>query len=374
MRKTELIQYRLAEIRSRMQENELDALLVLIEENRLYLSGFTGEDHQFDESAGALLISDRNQILATDSRFELQAQNEAPAYEVVIYRNGMAKELKSLVEKLAVNRIGFESNRISVQQHALIRKELDQIEDAVKLIPLDSFVEELRVIKSREEIDRTTKALLLAEDVFRHVVKRLKPGVTEKQVAWEMESGMRIAGADSLSFPVIVAAGPNSALPHAIPSDREIREGEPILFDWGARLNGYCSDSSRTVILGQPDDTFLTVFNTVLEAQQKAIAAIKEGASTKAVDSVARDYIHTSGFEGKFGHGLGHGTGLAVHEAPRLSPLKETTLRSGMIVTVEPGIYLADWGGVRIENQVVVTAEGADIPSQLNTDYRIDNF
>ena len=374
MKKTDMTQHRLSEIRSRMQENDLDALLVLIEENRRYLSGFTGEDHQFDESAGALLITSGNQILATDSRFEIQAANEAPLFEVVIYRNGLAKELKVLAEKLAIKRMGFESNRISVQQHALIYKELEKLPDPMALIPMEGLVEAMRVIKSREEIDKTSKALWMAEDVFRHVVKSLKPGMTEKQVAWQMEAGMRTAGADSLSFPVILAAGPNSALPHAIPTDREIRIGEPILFDWGVRLNGYCSDSSRTVILGPPDDTFLTVFNTVLEAQQKAIAAIKEGASSRSVDAVARDYIHNHGFEGKFGHGLGHGTGLAVHEAPRLSPLKETTLRSGMIVTVEPGIYLPEWGGVRIENQVVVTVDGADVPSKLSTDYRIDQI
>ncbi len=374
MKKTDMHQHRLSEIRSRMQENNLDALLVLIEENRRYLSGFTGEDHQFDESAGALLITNGHQILATDSRFEIQAAKEAPLFEVVIYRNSLAAELKILAEKLAIKRIGFESNRISVQQHALISKELDRLSDSLALIPTEGLVEAMRVVKSREEIDKTSNALWMAEDVFRHVVKGLKPGMTEKQVAWQMEAGMRTAGADSLSFPVILAAGPNSALPHAIPTDREIRRGEPILFDWGVRLNGYCSDSSRTVILGPPDDTFLTVFNTVLEAQQRAIAAIKEGASSRAVDAVARDYIHTHGFEGKFGHGLGHGTGLAVHEAPRLSPLKETVLCSGMIVTVEPGIYLPEWGGVRIENQVVVTGDGADVPSRLSTGYQIDQI
>jgi Xaa-Pro aminopeptidase len=168
--------------------------------------------------------------------------------------------------------------------------------------------------------------------------------MTEKQVAWAMESAMREAGADGLSFPVIVAGGPNSALPHAVPSERPLRTGEPILFDWGAKLNGYCSDTSRTIILGAADDTFKKVHGTVLEAQQRAIAAIRAGINSKMVDAAARDFIHQSGYEGKFGHGLGHGTGLAVHEAPRLSPLRETILESGMLVTVEPGIYLPEWG------------------------------
>ncbi len=371
---TDLIQHRLAEIRRRMHEQELDGLLVLVEENRRYLSGFTGEDHQFDESAGALLITNRSQVLLTDSRFEIQAHLEAPAYEILIYPNGLAKELAKISQQLGIKRLGFESNRVSVQQHLNIKKELDKTANQLDLIPLETFVEALREIKSGDEIEKTQKALLLAEDVFRHVAKTLKPGMSEKVVAWAMESGMRHAGAESLSFPVILAAGPNSALPHAIPTDRPIQAGEPILFDWGARLNGYCSDSSRTLILGKPDDTFLTVFHTVLEAQQKAIAAIKEGASTKAVDAVARNHIHAKGFEGKFGHGLGHGTGLAVHEAPRLSPLRESVLRSGMIVTVEPGIYLPEWGGVRIENQVAVTADGADVLSRLSTAYQIDRI
>ena len=168
------------------------------------------------------------------------------------------------------------------------------------------------------------------------------------------------------------AAGTNSALPHAIPTDRPIAVGEPILFDWGARLNGYCSDTSRTVILGTPDAIFLKVYQTVLEAQQKALAAIKSGVSSKTVDSVARQYIRRQGYKGKFGHGLGHGTGLAVHEGPRLSPIKESVLQAGMILTVEPGVYLPQWGGVRIEHQVVVQEEGAMVLNQLSTSFDID--
>ncbi len=367
---TEVIRERLSKTRELMAEKQLDGFLVLIEENRRYLSGFTGEDHQFDESAGALLITADAQVLATDSRFELQALQEALLYETVIYRNALAKELAAIVDRFHVRRLGFESVRVSVHQHANFQKELDS--KGVELIPSETLVEILRQVKSDEEIERTRAALSLAEDVFRHVAKSLKPGMSEKSVAWAMEMGMRRAGADGLSFPVIVAAGPNSALPHAIPSDREIQAREPILFDWGAKLNGYCSDTTRTVIIGTPDDTFLRVHRTVLEAQQKAIAAIKAGVSSKAVDGLARDHINQNGYEGKFGHGLGHGTGLAVHEAPRLSPLKDSLLESGMIVTVEPGIYLPEWGGVRIENQVVVRPEGPMSLNGLSTGYSID--
>lgn len=198
--------------------------------------------------------------------------------------------------------------------------------------------------------------------------------MTEKQAAWAMEKGMREGGAQAMAFPTIVASGPNSALPHAVPGDRAFKTGEPILFDWGAKLDGYCSDTTRTVVLGQPDATFKKVYQTVLDAQQKAMDAIKTGANTAAVDRLARSHIENAGFTGRFGHGLGHGTGLAVHEAPRLSPIRNTRLEEGMIVTVEPGIYLPDWGGIRIENQVVVRDDGPEVLTQLNRCYTIDEL
>lgn len=365
------IESRIADVRSTMAAKALDGLLVLIGENRRYLSGFTAEDHGYDESAGALLIMPGALILATDSRFELQARTEAPLYEVLVYLKGLAPALAEWVRRFGITRLGFESVKVSVHQHAEFQKSLNTLGETVTLVPVEDVVEPFRQVKAPQEVEYTRKALVLAETAFRSVVERLRPGMTERSVAWAMERAMREAGAESLSFPVIVAAGPNSALPHAIPSDRPIRAGEPVLFDWGARLNGYCSDTSRTIILGESDDTFKKVHATVREAQQRAMAAIRTGADGKRVDSVARDFIHQSGFEGKFGHGLGHGTGLAVHEAPRLSPLKETVLASGMIVTVEPGIYLPDWGGVRIENQVVVGDNGPTVLNELSTSHDI---
>ncbi len=369
-----MIKSRIESIREALLEIKADTLLVLVEENRRYLSGFTGEDHQFDESAGALLITKDQLILATDSRFEIQAATEAPLYELVVHRKGLAKALPSLLKQLGTRRMAFESNRLSVHQHQQFQKELTDAALNVAWMPHESLVEKLRLVKAKQEIEATRQALALAEASFQRVVKTLKPGVSEKAVAWTMERDMREAGADALCFPVIVAAGPNSALPHAIPTQRPINVSEPILFDWGAKLNGYCSDTSRTVVLGAPDDTFLKVHQTVLEAQKLAIASIKAGANSKMVDAQARDYIHNQGYAGKFGHGLGHGTGLAVHEGPRLSPLKEMTLEQGMIVTVEPGIYLEGWGGVRIENQVVVEKEGPLDLNQLSTSFAIDEI
>lgn len=368
------IEKRIEFLRHSMSSTDIDTLLVLVGENRFYLSGFSAQDHQYDESAGALLITQNHLMIATDSRFDLQARDEAPQYEVVIYKKGLAKALPDLMKRLDTKRLGFEEARLSYHQYRQFNIELEKASVSVELVPLEDFIEKFRLIKSSKEIELTRQALKLAEGVFRRVVKKMAPGMTEKALAWEMERGMREDGADDLSFPVIVAGGPNSALPHAVPTDRPIAAGEPILFDWGARLNAYCSDTSRTVILGPADDTFKTVHHTVLEAQKRAISAITSGASTKAVDTAARAYIHSKGFEGKFGHGTGHGTGLAVHEGPRLSPLKDTRLEAGMIVTVEPGIYLADWGGVRIENQVVVRENGSDVLNRLNTTYQIDRI
>lgn len=368
------INNRLEKLRKSLSDQNLDALLVLVGENRRYLSGFTGEDSQFDESAGALLISDARLILATDSRYELQAEAEAPLYEIICYKEGLAKSLPEILQALNIKRLGFEPVRMSCFQHNKIVENITNGNLSVALVETENMVEDLRIRKEEAEIEATRKALFIAEAAFRKVAGTLAPGMTEKAAAWAMEKEMREAGADALSFPVIVASGPNSALPHAIPGDRKISEGEPVLFDWGARLNGYCSDTSRTVVIGKPDETFDRVYNTVLDAQRMAIDAIKPGASSKAVDGIARSHIDSMGFEGKFGHGLGHGTGLAIHEAPRLSPLKDTRLDAGMIVTVEPGIYLPGWGGIRIENQVVVKDNGAEILNSLSTSWSIAEF
>ncbi|BBO80005.1 M24 family metallopeptidase [Desulfosarcina ovata] len=358
---TPIISNRIEKTRAALAKNDLDGLMVSVQENRFYLSGFTGEDTQFDESAGVLIITPTRLVLATDSRYDLQAKSEAAGYEVVIYKKGLEQELPGIADSLGIRRMGFESARLSHKQYAAFAKALNTVSPPMELVPTENLIENLRKIKSDDEVARTVSALRLAEKAFVQVLDGLRPGLTEKQVAWSMEKAMREAGAQGLSFPVIVASGPNSALPHAIPTDRPLSTGEPILFDWGARLNEYCSDTTRTVVMGQPDDRFRKVFDTVVTARDKATAAIRAGASGMDVDRVARDYIHSSGFVDRFGHSLGHGTGLAVHESPRLSPIKDERLETGMIVTVEPGIYLPGWGGIRMENQVVVAEDGARV-------------
>ena len=365
MKKT--IEKRVKRLRKSLSDNNIDTLLVLVEENRRYLSGFTGEDTQFDETAGALFITDQRLMLVTDSRNELQAANEAPLYEIISYKKGLTKELPNIINTLKTKRLGFESIRMSYMQYNKICKQFGSSDIDVELVEADNIMECLRIVKEQSELEEIKKALLIAESVFMNFVENtIEPGMTEKEAAWLLEKNMREAGADSVSFPIIVASGPNSALPHAIPGNRKFNIGEPILFDWGARLNGYCSDITRTLVIGSPDDRFKKIFKTVLDAQNKAINAIKPGISSKAVDEVARDHIGSMGFKGKFGHGLGHGIGLAVHEPPKISPLKDTLLESHMVFTVEPGIYIPGWGGIRIENMVVVSENGAEVLNSLD--------
>lgn len=361
-----LLENRISAVRRSLEPNHIDTLMVLIEENRRYLSGFTGEDTQFDESAGALFISETELVLATDSRFDLQAANEAPLYQIFCYKEGLIKSLPELLNRLRTRRLGFESVRLSYSQYQKIAEQLTTHNVRVDLVETQDVVEKLRLVKDESEIHATRKALEIAESVFKNFIHTITPGMTEKEAAWSMEKGMREAGAEALSFATIVASGPNSALPHAIPANRKFKTNEPILFDWGARLNGYCSDISRTVVMGRPDTTFKKVYQTVMDAQQKAIEAIKPGMSSRAIDQIARNHIEQMGFKDKFGHGLGHGTGLAVHEAPRLSPLKDSLLEPGMIFTVEPGIYLPDWGGIRLENMAVVREDGVEVLNTLD--------
>ena len=341
--------------------------MILVEENRRYLSGFTGEDTAFDESAGALFITNTRLILATDSRYKLQAGQEAPDYEIVCYKNGLVNELSNILNTLKTKKLGFESKRLSYMQYDKITGQLLSNGLGIKLVEAEDIVENLRIKKEDNEIKEIKKALFIAESAFRNfIANNIMLGITEKEAAWEIEKGMRETGADSISFPVIVASGPNSALPHAIPGNRRINKGEPILFDWGAKINGYRSDISRTVVIGKPDETFTKVYETVLNAQHMAIDAIRPGISSKAVDKIARNYIEKMGFKDKFNHGLGHGTGLAIHEYPGLNPFKDTMLDKAMVFTIEPGIYIPGWGGVRLENMVVVRENGAEVLNSLD--------
>ncbi len=357
---------RIARLRASMQTLDLDAFLVLIEANRRYLSGYSAEDGQFDETAGALIIASERMLLITDSRYELQARQEAGGFEVVCQRDGLLDELAGRFAELGLGRIGFESARMSVKQHLELEAKLREAETDIALVPQAAVIEELRGCKDEAEIAATLRAVACAEGAFRKLRDVLAPGMTESEIARMLEDFMRAAGAEGPSFPIIVAAGTNSARPHAVPGQRRLQKGEPLLLDWGARVDGYCSDISRTLCCGPPNKTFRECYRTVQRAQAAAIDAIRAGASGRAVDAVARTIIREAGFAGRFGHSLGHGTGLCIHEAPRLSPRSDDTLEAGMLVTVEPGIYLPEWGGIRLENQVRVEADRAVVLNTLD--------
>jgi len=360
---------RIRRLRKTLQKEGIHTFMISIQENRYYLSGFTGEDTQFDESAGVLLISPDRRILATDARYETQARTEAPDFEVFCYREGLAKALPEILNDLKTKRLGFESVRMSVDGLKKIEDRLKASKCRVTLIPAADLVEKDRIIKSAAEIKGLGKALALAEAAFQKTLPVLKPGITEIEAAWVLEKEMRQSGARGVSFPVIAAFGGNSALPHAIPGDRRLKPGDPVLFDWGARLDGYCSDISRSFCFGKPDPFFKKVFRAVRDAQEKAIRAIRPGAKTRDIDRIARTLIHRGGFKGRFGHGLGHGVGLAIHEGPRLGQAApDTILQPGMVFTVEPGIYLPGWGGIRLENMVAVHKDHAEVLNRLPID------
>ena len=371
---TKTTENRLERLRQLMKNAELDTFMVLTTENRRYLSGFTGEDAQFDESAGALFITADTLLFATDSRFTEQAAMEAPLFEVFCYKTGLGKELNAILSRLDTRKLGYESKRLSCYQYNLMIETIKANNVSVELIPADDVLGSLRAVKEESEIDQIRDALTIAENAFINLKSTIRMGMAEKEIAWNLEKIIRSNGAEGLSFPSIIATGPNSALPHAIPGERTLTHDEPLLIDWGTVLNGYCSDITRTLYAGTPDEKFVSVFTTVLEAQKKAIQAIRSGQNGKDIDAVARSHIASGGYEEYFGHGLGHGVGLAVHEYPSLSPVRDTILKAGMVVTVEPGIYIPGWGGVRLENLVVVRDGGAEVLNAIGCeDYILES-
>ena len=339
---------RLQRLRQRLGEKEIDGIFVSQPENRCYLSGFDG-------SAGYLLITPQNKILATDFRYIEQAQRQAPDYKIFPISSGILDWLPKLVADLGLKRLGFEAGHITFAMHQQLTDTLKQSQ--LKLIPVDGLIESLRVIKEPEEIELIIKAVEITDSAFEYIEDMVHIGMSEKEVAWEIEKFLRENGSEPIPFDIIVASGPNSALPHAKPSSGAIHSGEPIIIDIGARVGGYSSDLSRTICLDTADDTFNKVYDTVLRAQLTAIAAIKKGMTGGEIDDLARIVIKQTGYGEAFGHSLGHGIGLAPHEQPRLGPNSSEPLAAGMVFTIEPGIYLTGWGGVRIED-VVVMEEG----------------
>ncbi|MFC2004058.1 M24 family metallopeptidase [Chloroflexota bacterium] len=348
---------RLKKLRQSLVEKEIDAIFVSQPENRYYLSGFDG-------SSGYLLITPQDAVLATDFRYIEQAKTQAPDYQIFQIIGNMPDWFPRLVAGLNSSRLGFEAGDITFAMYRQLSDILNKAQFRLKLVPVDGLVESLRMIKEPEEIELITKAAEIADRALEYIEDRVRIGMAEREVAWEIEKFMRENGSQALPFEVIVASGPNSALPHAKPSQRQVSSGEPIVIDIGARFGGYSSDLSRTICLGTPDDTFKKVYDTVLGAQLAAIAIIKGGMSGDEADSLARTVIEQAGYGEAFGHGLGHGVGLVPHEQPRLGPNSTELLSSGMVFTIEPGIYLTGWGGVRIEDLLVMEGDKARVLSK----------
>ena len=344
---------RVARLAAQLPERELDAILISAPENRRYLSGFTG-------SAGYLLVTPQRQVLFTDSRYAEQAGNQSPHFEVIQMQAGLSWLLDSL-KATGVKRIGFESDNMTVASYNRVLDAIKEDEslNGTSLIATSGIANELRVYKDMDELAQLQKAIDASDRAMEAVCPTIEAGMTEKEVAWRMEVTMREFGADNLSFDTIVAAGPNGAMAHHRADDTLIQSGEPIVIDMGARVNGYCSDITRTVVVGEPDETFHKIYNIVLGAQLIAINTVRPGLTGEECDALSRDVIAEAGYGDNFGHSLGHGVGLAVHESPRVGPRAEDVLKPDMVFTVEPGIYLPGWGGVRIEDIVILGENGA---------------
>ena len=338
---------RLQQLRKKFAGNEIDAIFVTQSINRRYLSGFDG-------SAGFLVISRKKAVLATDFRYTEQAVAEAPDFEILRIGNSVDSWFPGLVAEMNIRSLGFEAGDITFQFHRQLNQTLRKKKLAVKLVPVNGLVEGVRAVKEPGEIDLLKKSAAITDSAYEGVVNTIKPGMTEKQVAWALEKHLREIGSQALPFEIIVASGPRASLPHAKPTERVIEDGDPVVIDMGAKYQGYASDLTRTVCAGAADDTFKKVYNTVLAAQKTAVAAIVRGITGKAADGSAREVIRKAGYGEAFGHSLGHGVGLAEHELPRLGPNSEDVLTDGMVFTVEPGIYISGWGGVRIEDTVVM--------------------
>ena len=348
-----------ARAREMLASSGVGALLILKNENRRYVTGFTG-------SAGLALITPDEIFLGVDFRYEEQAADEAPECTVVRGGRDPLGALAGAVKGRTLSPIGFESEFVSYAQTGRLREKFAPAE----LLPL-STVDRMRWVKDAAEVSAIARAVDIADTAYVHMLDVLRPGLSERDAALELEIFMRRAGAERLAFETVLASGPRSALPHGRASGRIMGSGELVTLDFGAACLGYCSDITRTVVLGTADPRQRHIYDVVLDAQRQALAMIRAGVMCRDVDARARSVIAAAGFGEAFGHSLGHGVGLEVHEGPRLSPIEDAALEPGMILTVEPGIYLPGWGGVRIEDLVVVTSDGCRILTHAPKDFRV---
>jgi Xaa-Pro aminopeptidase len=351
---------RVNQLRQLLAEHNLDVLVISNPLNYRYLSGFTG-------SAGALCITADTQYIIADSRYYIQAEQQAPDWQLVKSQQGWQVGVLEWVKEHQAKRVGFEADHLTYKEW---HKFATTSPEGTEWVAFSDVVIKMRSVKATHEYDGIRAAQALTDLAGERLPLMIQVGMTEKQVAWELEKFLRENGADALAFETIVASGPNSARPHHRPTNRVIEANEPVTIDFGAKLNGWHSDMTRTFFTGEPTLEYRRVYETVLGAVDVVERDLKAGTGLRAADSLARDYIVEFGYGDYFGHGLGHGVGLEIHEQPQLSFRAEENAitYSGQIVTIEPGIYIPDWGGVRIEDMAMVTPEGVEILTQTTKD------
>lgn len=348
-----MLKNRVAAARGFLRRFDVDTIIFSDIKDIRYLSGFTG-------SEALLLLGESEIFLLTDSRYTTQASQEAIGCSVVEFREKLSA-VAALVGRIGAASLGFQAASVSVSLHDDLARSLPD----VRLVPLGSEIGLLRTIKDSLEIEYLEKIASLASEAFLGILSSIRPGITEKEVALQLEFALRTAGADDKSFDFIVASGERGALPHGRASTKTVRSGELVTVDFGAVMDGYNSDETVTLAVGQPDARQRTVYQTVKDAHDKALDAVRPGIALKVLDAIARDYIAAKGYGQFFGHGLGHGVGLDVHEKPVVSFRSEDEAVEGMVFTIEPGIYIPGWGGVRIEDTVCVTADGCRVLTRV---------
>ena len=351
------IKARLDRARVMLADKNIDAFLVTNRMDHYYLTGFSGED-------SAVLITGRGVHVITDGRFETSSKAEVGWARRHFRKRLLAEEIGNVCRKLKLKKLHIQPGAVTVADQQELRRRVKP----TRLANAPDILGQLRRIKDREEIKVTRQAIRVAEEAFQATRKSIRAGQTERQIAARLEYEMQKRGATGCAFPSIVAEGPNAALPHAVPGARKVRKGSAILVDWGAIYDFYRSDLTRMIFVGSIPPRIRKIYGIVLEAQEKAIEAVKPGERMCDVDAVARRHIKKCGYGKYFGHGLGHGLGLNTHEPPRLSWMSDEKLAAGMVVTVEPGIYLPGIGGVRIEDDVVVTDSGCEVLTTFSKD------
>jgi Xaa-Pro aminopeptidase len=346
---------RLEKLKNMVKDSNVDALLIEDRINRFYISNFIG-------TAGIVIVTSKEIYLITDFRYTEKAKNEAKFAKVIEYKKNVYETLESLFNDLNIKTIGIDATKITLSSYNQYSEKLHDI----KFIDKSDILSEMRKIKDKDEIENIKKAQEITDKAYCYILNFIKPGISESDIEIELDYFIKRNRASSFSFDIIVASGKRSSLPHGTATNKKIENGDLLTLDFGCIYNEYCSDMTRTIGIGSLDKKSIEIYNIVLNAQCSAIKNIKSGISCKNADEVARRYIEKKGYGKNFGHGLGHGVGLEIHEKPTLSSKSDEVLKEGMIVTIEPGIYIEGFGGVRIEDMGVITREGIDIFTKSN--------